>query len=81
MVEVNIGCQRNIANPNSDRMRSSYEAEEVEEVKGSKAASWGGKGGGRGYSKSSLNPSWTRSITVGLDRRRTMILSSIWLKI
>ena len=51
MVEVNIGCQRNIANPNSDRMRSSYEAEEVEEVKGSKAASWGRKGGGRGYSK------------------------------
>lgn len=28
-------------------MRSSYEAEEVEEVKGQKAANWGGKGAGR----------------------------------
>ena len=33
MVEASIGCQGNTPNPNSDGMRSSYEAEEVEEVK------------------------------------------------
>lgn len=34
MIEVTIGCQENTHNPNSDRMRSGYAAEEAEEVKG-----------------------------------------------
>lgn len=39
MIEVTTGCQENTHNPNSDRMRSGYEAEEIEEVKGE----WGRK--------------------------------------
>lgn len=39
MIEVIIGYLGNIPNSNSDGMRSVYEAEEVEKVKGEKAAS------------------------------------------
>lgn len=74
MIEVTTGCQENTHNPNSDRMRSGYEAEETEEVKGE----WGQQReqGGR----SSVAPPWrstAKSTTLGLDGRRTVSLSSI----
>lgn len=39
VIEIIIGYPGNIPNPNSDGTRSVYEAEEVEKVKGEKAAS------------------------------------------
>lgn len=80
MIEIIIGFLQNIPNPNSNGVRSDYEAEEGKEVEGEKAAS-GDVSKEGGAAVGTQWPPLGQGLPLWDWKKRAVTLSSIWWEI